>query len=84
MTHYQRKRWHGELDTVRGRPGERIEQRTGKYAMISDCCDSDVREGDQHENGKQYCTACGEPCMWRWKKTKSTVNDANTAPPSQQ
>ena len=66
MACYQRARWHGDLDTVRGRAGSRIEERSGHYVMLSACCKSEVFQGDPHENGKQYCKKCDDPCLWKW------------------
>lgn len=70
MACYQRMRWHGELDTVRGRAGSRIEERSGHYVMLSACCRIEVHQGKQHENGKQYCNACENPCLWKWGALK--------------
>lgn len=68
MRCYQQLRWHGKLDTVRGRRtrgGARVED-SGTYVMLSKCCSSDVRLGEQHESGNKYCTGCGEGCYWSY------------------
>lgn len=39
---------------------------SSRYVMTSYCCRKPVQEGEQHEMGKQYCTKCKEPCLWKY------------------
>lgn len=33
---------------------------------FSNCCDIPTKEGEEHQRGKQYCTGCKQPCLWRY------------------
>lgn len=56
--HYQRERSRAKVE---GRFG--LARSTH---MLSECCRKPVKEGEPHEYGKQYCTACKSPCLWRY------------------
>lgn len=36
------------------------------HATYSVCCDVITTRGAQHDHGREYCSACGEPCYWKW------------------
>ena len=72
MRHYQQMRWHGKIKPLRknkgwGKSGEGAERDLANYVMVSHCCKALTTEGAQHENGKQYCKTCSEPCLWSWQ-----------------
>ena len=70
MRHYQQLRYHGKLQPLQPKHtriyGEQEVRDLSTYVMQSQCCSKEVREGRQHAYGKQYCTACGDPCLWRY------------------
>lgn len=36
-----------------------------RLSMRSDCCKAKCVGGESHENGKQYCVQCKNPCCWQ-------------------
>lgn len=71
MRHYQQMRYHGKIQVLPqpnyGYPRREEGPRDlSSYVMLSSCHKKEVKEGPQHGYGKQYCTKCFAPCLWKW------------------